>query len=116
MIVRDGMGDEGRGTRGERRETSGLAGQHFSGSEDRTGGDPIVNRNSLIVHRQSKKHWVTRLTEFFSIRLFGFNKAEHGVNFPTEQQMLDFAARHGMKAEWMGNRVSSNVVWVFRRE
>jgi hypothetical protein len=59
------------------------------------------------------KHAVTKLTEFFSITLFGFNKAERGVHFLTEQQMLDFAARHCMKAERVGNRVSSNVVWVF---
>jgi 1-acyl-sn-glycerol-3-phosphate acyltransferase len=100
MIVRDGMAeDEGRGARDEGRGTRG---------EGRT------KPQSQIVHRKSNLHWVTRLTEFFSIRLFGFNKAEHGVNFPTEQQMLDFAARHGMKAEQVGNRVSSNVVWVFR--
>jgi hypothetical protein len=60
------------------------------------------------------KHAVTKLTEFFSITLFGFNKAEHGVNFPTEQRMLDFASRHGLRAERQGNKVSSNVVWVFK--
>jgi len=88
MIVRDGMEEEGENGIPHLRE------KMESGSDG--------------------KHAVTRLTEFFSIRLFGFNKAEHGVHFPTGQQMHDFAARHGMKAEQVGNKVSSNVVWVFR--
>jgi uncharacterized protein len=115
IIVRDGMEEEGRGTGDKGRCGSESADQHFSESADGSGGDPIVHRNSLIVHGQSKKHWVTRLTEFFSITLFGFNKAEHGVNFPTEQRMLDFASRHGLRAERQGNKVSSNVVWVFKK-
>ncbi len=71
------------------------------------------NGKSKMENVGEGKHAVTRLTEFFSITLFGFNKAEHGVNFPTEQRMLAFASRHGLRAERQGNKVSSNVVWVF---
>jgi uncharacterized protein len=62
------------------------------------------------------KHAVTRLTEFFSITLFGFNKAEHGLHFLSESQMHSFAARHVLSVERIGNKVSSNVVWVFTKD
>jgi 2-polyprenyl-3-methyl-5-hydroxy-6-metoxy-1,4-benzoquinol methylase len=84
-----------------------------------TGGTIIV-RDGMAEEGYEKKdeeqgsHAVTKLTEFFSITVFGFNKAEHGVNFPTEQRMKDFATRHGLMAERVGNKASSNVVWVFR--
>lgn len=81
IVVRDGMEEEGRGSRNEGQGS----------------------------------HVITRLTEFFSITVFGFNKAEHGVNFPTEQRMKDFAMRHGLMVERVGNRASSNVVWVFKK-
>lgn len=64
----------------------------------------------------AQKHGVTRVTEVFSTSIFGFDKAEHGVNFPNEQRMLAFTSRHGLKADRQGNKVSSNVVWVFVKE
>jgi 1-acyl-sn-glycerol-3-phosphate acyltransferase len=82
----------------------------------RDGMEDGENGKLKIENGSDGKHAITKLTEFFSITLFGFNKAEHGVNFPTEPQMHSFAARHGLRAETQGNKVSSNVVWVFRKE
>ena len=85
-------------------------------------GGVIIVRDGMAEEGHEKKdeeqgsHAVTKLTEFFSITVFGFNKAEHGVNFPTEQRMKDFAMRHGLKAERFGNKASSNVVWVFKKD
>jgi 2-polyprenyl-3-methyl-5-hydroxy-6-metoxy-1,4-benzoquinol methylase len=83
-------------------------------------GGVIIVRDGMAEEGHEKKdeeqgsHAVTKLTEFFSITVFGFNKAEHGVNFPTEKRMKDFASHYGLNAERVGNKSSSNVVWVFR--
>ena len=83
------------------------------GKKLNTGGTIIIRDG---IEDEKQKHGVTRVMEVFSITLFSFNKAEHGIIFPTEQRMLAFASRYGLRAERQGNKVSSNVVWVFRKK
>jgi hypothetical protein len=64
---------------------------------------------------QQQKHGLTRLTELFSISLFGFNRADQELTFPKETEIRAFAARHGLQVLRLGNDVTSNVTLVLRK-
>jgi hypothetical protein len=61
------------------------------------------------------KHAVTKLTEFFSITLFGFNKTEHKLEFLPESRILSFAKQFNLSVERLDNKASSNVTFVLRK-
>jgi len=77
-------------------------------------GGTIIIRDGMR-DEQQQKHGLTRLTELFSISLFGFNQADQQLTFPSEAEIRAFAARHNLSVERLGNTVTSNVVLVLRR-
>lgn len=77
-------------------------------------GGTIIIRDGMR-DEQQQKHGLTRLTELFSISLFGFNRADQQLTFPNEADIRTFAADHHLSVERLGNSVTSNVVLVLRR-
>ena len=60
----------------------------------------------------NRAHRLTRLTEFFSTRLFQFNKTNHKLHFFSENDIRDFAGKHGLSIEKIDNdRYTSNKVY-----
>lgn len=77
-------------------------------------GGTIIIRDGMS-DEQQQKHGLTRLTELFSISLFGFNRADQELTFPKETEIRAFAARHGLQVLRLGNDVTSNVTLVLRK-
>ncbi|MDR1171540.1 MAG: 1-acyl-sn-glycerol-3-phosphate acyltransferase [Bacteroidales bacterium] len=63
-----------------------------------------------------RKHQLTRLTEFFSTRLFRFNKTENDLHFLSDDDIHRFAEEHNLEMESTGNdRYTSNRVYVLKK-
>lgn len=77
-------------------------------------GGTIIIRDGMR-DDETKKHQVTQLTEVFSTKLFGFNRADEELVFPTEEELRIFAKNHAMHVERVGNNQSSNVILVLTR-
>jgi 1-acyl-sn-glycerol-3-phosphate acyltransferase len=67
--------------------------------------------------RDSIKHKKTELTEFFSTRIFKFNKtAEKGLSFLSGQSVRETAARHKMGcSEISDSKITSNTIFVLTK-
>jgi len=76
-------------------------------------GGTIIIRDGIEDEKQ--KHGVTRLTEVFSTRIFGFNKTEHKLEFLPESRILSFAQQFNLSVERLENKASSNVIFVLRK-
>ncbi len=50
-----------------------------------------------------RKHSITRLTEFFSISVFRFNKSQSNLSFFGNKQIEEFALKNGLVCESWGN-------------
>lgn len=75
-------------------------------------GGTIIIRDGIEDER--KKHGITKLTEVFSTKVFGFNKAEHQLEFLPEARVLSFALEFNLSVERLENKASSNVTFVLR--
>lgn len=76
-------------------------------------GGVIIIRDGIEDEKQ--KHGVTKMTEVFSTKIFGFNKTEHQLEFLPEQRVLSFAQEFNLSVERLENKASSNVTFVLRR-
>jgi uncharacterized protein len=76
-------------------------------------GGVIIIRDGIEDEQQ--KHGVTKMTEIFSTRLFGFNKTEHELEFLPEARILSFAQQFNLSVERLENKASSNVIFVLRK-
>ena len=76
-------------------------------------GGAIIIRDGI--EDEKEKHAVTKMTEFFSTKLFGFNKTEHELEFLPEDRVLSFAKEFNLSVERLENKASSNVTFVLRR-
>ncbi len=81
-----------------------------------------LNQNGIIVIRDgvkelTKRHFGTRLTEFFSTRLLGFNKTgQEGLTFISRQLIEDVARRHHFTITVSDTtRFTSNVIFVLKK-
>jgi 1-acyl-sn-glycerol-3-phosphate acyltransferase len=75
-------------------------------------GGVIIIRDGIEDEQQ--KHGVTKMTEVFSTKLFGFNKTEHELEFLPEARIISFAKQFSLSVERLENRASSNVTFVLR--
>lgn len=63
------------------------------------------------------KHALTRLTEFLSIKIFRFNKADRKICFSSREQMQQIAGKCGMTMEILDNdRYTSNTIYILRKK
>lgn len=76
-------------------------------------GGTIIIRDGIEDEQQ--KHGVTKMTEVFSTKLFGFNKTEHALEFLPEARILSFATQFNLSVERLENKASSNVTFVLRK-
>ncbi|MGB0918523.1 MAG: class I SAM-dependent methyltransferase, partial [Flavobacteriales bacterium] len=76
-------------------------------------GGTIIIRDGIEDEKQ--KHGVTKMTEVFSTKIFGFNKVEHQLEFLPEERVLSFAKEFNLSLERLENKASSNVTFVLTR-
>jgi len=64
-----------------------------------------------------KRHFYTRLTEFFSTKLIGFNKTSgKGLNFFSKQLVKDIAAGNNMSCvEIDTSKYTSNIIYILKK-
>ncbi|WP_300604293.1 trifunctional MMPL family transporter/lysophospholipid acyltransferase/class I SAM-dependent methyltransferase [Niabella sp.] len=63
-----------------------------------------------------EKHKGTKLTEFFSTKVFSFNKTINELHFLSGQMISDLAGKHGLSFERIDHtKYTSNVIWVLRK-
>ena len=65
-----------------------------------------------------ERHKGTRLTEFFSTRVFGFNKTSHqGLSFLSGSFLRDVAEEHGMEFSRLDStKHTSNIIFVLKKK
>ena len=82
-------------------------------------GEKLNNGGVIIIRDgiedEQQKHGVTKMTEVFSTKLFGFNKTEHELEFLPEARILFFAEQFKLSVERLENKASSNVTFVLRK-
>jgi 1-acyl-sn-glycerol-3-phosphate acyltransferase len=76
-------------------------------------GGVIIIRDGIEDEQQ--KHDVTKMTEVFSTKLFGFNKTEHELEFLPEARILSFADQLSLSTEKIENKSSSNILYILRK-
>lgn len=77
----------------------------------RAGGRMLVRDGNA---KHTRLHRLTRLTEFLSTRVIGFNKTNSALHFTSEEQMRSLAAECGMQIETMQNDAyTSNTIYLF---
>lgn len=75
----------------------------------------LLIRDGLKGHERSYK--MTKLTEFFSTKVFGFNKAEHPLEFISEEDMYAFAKKNNLDIEIQKHsKTTSNVLFILRKQ
>ncbi len=67
------------------------------------------------IEDEKKKHGVTKMTEVFSTKIFGFNKTEHDLEFLPEERVVSFAKKFELDLERLENKSSSNVTYILRK-
>ena len=76
-------------------------------------GGTIIIRDGI--EDEKEKHGVTKMTEVFSTKVFGFNKTEHELEFLPEERVRDFAQKFNLTIERFENNSSSNVTFVLKK-
>jgi len=81
-----------------------------------------LNQDGILLIRDAnadlkKRHFYTRLTEFFSTKLIGFNKTSgRGLNFFSEQLIKDIAAVNNMSCvEIDTSKYTSNIIYILKK-
>jgi hypothetical protein len=79
-----------------------------------TGGILLVREGNADL---KERHKGTELTEFFSVKLFKFNKSTHSLNFLSGERIKAIAKKRGMTVEIDDNaKFTSNVIFVIRKQ
>lgn len=83
-------------------------------------GEKLNNGGTIIIRdgietEANRKHALTKLTEFFSITVFGFNKAEQELEFLTEERVTDFAKKFNLSLEKVPSKKTSNVLYELKK-
>jgi 1-acyl-sn-glycerol-3-phosphate acyltransferase len=76
-------------------------------------GGTIIIRDGI--EDEKRKHGVTKMTELFSTKVFGFNKTEHELEFLPEERVTSFAQKFNLELERLKNESSSNVTYIMRK-
>ncbi len=76
-------------------------------------GGTIIIRDGI--EDEKEKHGVTKMTEFFSTKVFGFNKIEHELEFLPEERISLFAKKFNLSIERIENASSSNVIYILTK-
>jgi 2-polyprenyl-3-methyl-5-hydroxy-6-metoxy-1,4-benzoquinol methylase len=77
------------------------------------GGVIIVRDGDLNLE---KRHERTRLTEFFSTKLIGFNKTKNELSFFSSTRMREIVTRYGATMEQIDNtKYTSNVIFIIKK-
>jgi len=77
------------------------------------GGKLIIRDGNTDLN---ERHWGTRLTEFFSVKLLGFNKSTNPLNFVSGEWIKKMASSYGLKGEVLDEaKFTSNVIFVFEK-
>lgn len=77
-------------------------------------GGLIILRDGLC--DEGRKHRLTRLSEFFSIKVMRFNPSRESLHFPQKTDMDAYIRRHGLKVVTLeAQRFSSNCLWILRK-
>ena len=79
-----------------------------------------LNDEGLILIREGEKdnenHIFTKITEFFSIQLFSFNKLEGKLNFLTENEIIKISSDYGFNVDTVPqSNVTSNKLFILRK-
>ncbi len=80
-----------------------------------------MNEGGMVIVRDGdsnnkEDHRVTRLSEWFSIKLIGFNKASQSPCFTNRDQFEKWAAKMGCSLQVERNdRITSNTIYIFKR-
>jgi 1-acyl-sn-glycerol-3-phosphate acyltransferase len=80
-----------------------------------------LNPNGILLIRDGLKgnernYKMTKLTEFFSTKVFGFNKANHPLEFISESDMRNFAQENNLDIEIQKHsKTTSNVLFILRK-
>jgi len=78
------------------------------------GGKVIVRDGNADL---KERHKGTRLTEFFSVRLLGFNKATNTLNFVSGGRLKSLAQAHGLEVSVLDDTTyTSNVIFVMEKK
>ena len=82
-------------------------------------GEKLIPGGTIIIRDgiedEKKKHGVTKMTEVFSTKVFGFNKTEHELEFLPEERVTALAKKFNLKMERLENKSSSNVTYILRK-
>lgn len=77
------------------------------------GGRLIIRDGNKDLQERHKGTW---LTEFFSVKLLGFNKATNELNFISGKELTEIAVRHGMDVQVVDQgKFTSNVIFIVTR-
>lgn len=77
------------------------------------GGKLIIRDGNTDLN---ERHWGTKLTEFFSVKLLGFNKSRNPLNFVSGEWIKKMASSYGLKGEVLDEgKFTSNVIFVFEK-
>jgi uncharacterized protein len=80
-----------------------------------------LNAGGMLILRDGnadlqERHKGTKLTEFFSIKVLGFNKSQNELNFISGKKIRHLAGEYGMKVEEVDDtKYTSNVIFVIRK-
>lgn len=80
-----------------------------------------LNAGGMMILRDGnadlqERHKGTKLTEFFSIKVLGFNKSQNELNFISGKKIRHLAGEYGMKVEEVDDtKYTSNVIFVIRK-
>ncbi|HEX5153701.1 MAG TPA: 1-acyl-sn-glycerol-3-phosphate acyltransferase [Parafilimonas sp.] len=81
-----------------------------------------LNQDGILLIRDAnadlkQRHFYTRMTEFFSTKLIGFNKTSgKGLSFFSEKLVKDIAAENKMNCVQIDNsKYTSNIIYILKR-
>ena len=81
-----------------------------------------LNNNGCIIIRDAdtelkKRTRITQLTEFFSIKLLGFNKMDYELSFFSSRNIEKFAQDHNLSFRKVDNaKYTSNLIYILTKE
>jgi hypothetical protein len=81
-----------------------------------------MNHKGMLIIRDGdssmhQKHRLTKVTEFFSTRLLGFNKTEGKLHFTAREAIQNIVSGHNMEVNIIQNdKHTSNVIYVISRK